>query len=103
MWAAIPVAWFWVGARVYDATGSVAADGAVALLGFIGTTILAMSLLARIDGAWVALRRRGGHPQAKGALPQVVIVTATVGIGAFVLWFYVLGDRHFIIPFMPSR
>jgi hypothetical protein len=102
MWAPIPIAWMWIGARVYDATGSLAADGGVALLGFLATATLAMSALTRVDTAWVALRRRSGHDQPQGALTQVVVVSATLGILVFLLWFYVL-SHAFILPFMPSQ
>src|SRR5439155_9134854 len=40
MWAPIPLAWLWVGSRVYNATGSLAADGGVAILGFLATTFV---------------------------------------------------------------
>lgn len=102
MWAPIPLAWIWIGGRVYDATGSLAADGGVALLGFLVTVSFVMAALARIDRVWIALRRRAGHDQAQGALTQVVVVSATLGILAFLLWFYVIGQA-FILPFMPSR
>lgn len=102
MWAPIPIAWMWVGARVYDATGSLAADGGIALLGFMMTTALAMAALNRLDTVWVALRRRAGHNQVEGALTRVVVVSATLGILAFLLWFYVL-SKAFLIPFMPSQ
>ena len=102
MWLPIPLAWVWVGARVYDATGSLAAGGVATLGGLIGTVVLAMAALTRIDSAWVALRRRAGHDQAQGALTQVVVVSATLAIALFLLWFYVIGQA-FVIPFMPSR
>lgn len=102
MWAPIPLAWVWVGSRVYDATESFAASSGVAFLGFVATTILAMAALARIDRVWVALRRRAGHDQAQGALTQVVVVSFTLGILVFFLWFYVI-EKAFIIPFMPRR
>ena len=94
MWAPIPLAWIWVGARVYDATESFAAGGGVAFLGFVATTILAMAALTRIDRVWVALRRRAGHDQAQGALTQVVVVSFTLGILVFFLWFYVIEGLH---------
>jgi hypothetical protein len=64
MWAPIPAAWMWIGARVYDATGSFAADGAVVLAGFLATIALAMMALARLDLVWIALRpaRRRADP-----------------------------------------
>jgi multisubunit Na+/H+ antiporter MnhB subunit len=102
MWAPIPLAWIWVGARAYDATGSLVAGGGVALLGFAATVTLAMAALARLDRVWVALRRRAGHDQADGALTQVVVVSATLGLLLFLVWYYVLTNA-FVIPFMPSR
>ena len=102
MWAPIPLGWMWVGAQAYDATGSLLADGTVALLGFLATALLVMRGLVRLDGIWVDLRRRAGHEQAGGALTQVVVASATAGILAFLLWYYVL-ERAFIIPFMPTH
>lgn len=102
MWAPMPLAWLWVGGRAYAATGSLAADGAVAFLGFVATTVLAMAMLGRLDRRWVELRRRAGHDQREGALSQVMVVSATLGILAFLLWFYVL-QQAFVMPFMPTR
>ena len=102
MWAPIPLAWLWIGGRVYTVTGSLGADLAVAFLGFVATTLLAVAALARVDQAWIALRRRAGHVQERGALAQVAIVSGTFGIVAFLLWYY-LFTRAFVMPFMPSN
>jgi hypothetical protein len=102
MWAPIPLAWMWVGGQVFSATGSLAADGAVAFLGFMATTWLAMAALNRLDAVWVALRRKAGHEQKQGALTQVVVVSATLGILVFLAWYYVI-ERAFVLPFMPSQ
>jgi hypothetical protein len=102
MWLPIPVAWMWVGARVYDLTGSLATDMGVAFFGFLATTILTMKALARVDSAWVTLRRRAGHDQRQGALTYVVVVSATLGLIGFYVWYYVL-SKAFILPFMPSQ
>lgn len=100
--APLPVAWMWVGARVYDVTGSVALDGTVVLGGFIATAIFGMSALQRLDVVWVAMRRRAGHDQAEGALTRIVVVSFTLGLVAFWIWFHILSNA-FIIPFMPYR
>lgn len=102
MWAPIPVGWMWIGARVYDATGSFALDGLVVLAGFLATTILAMRSLARLDDFWVRLRRRAGYDQVGGALTQVVVISATLGLLSFMVWYYLL-SHAFILPFMPSQ
>ena len=102
LWAPLPFAWIWIGGRIYALTGSLFADGAVALLGFSLSAWMAMRGLARLDQAWISLRRQAGYAQPEGALTQVVVVSATLGIGAFLLWYY-LFSKAFILPFMPSQ
>jgi hypothetical protein len=102
LWAPIPAAWMWIGARVFDATASPLADLGVAFGGFFATTLLTIGALNRIDRAWVELRRRAGHDQAEGALTQIVVVSATLAMIVFWIWFHIL-ENAFIIPFMPTR
>src|SRR4051794_41638675 len=102
LWAPLPLAWIWIGGRAYAVTGSLLADGSVALLGFAASAFLAMRGLARLDEVWISLRRRAGYPQSQGALTQVVVVSATLGIAAFLLWYYLFSNA-FILPFMPSQ
>jgi hypothetical protein len=101
MWAPIPVAWIWVAARIVDSTGSVALGGGAALLGLAATTMLMITLLARIDRVWISLRRQSGRDQDQGALSQVVVVSVTLVIVAFMIWS--ISNRAVIIPFMPNK
>jgi hypothetical protein len=101
MWAAIPLAWLWIGGRVYRLTGSLGADAAVAFLGFVLTLLVAVSLLQRLDRRWVALRRRTGHEQEDGAITEVVTVSATLALLVFAAWYY-LFSHAYVLPFMPS-
>jgi hypothetical protein len=101
MWGPIPVAWVWVGARAYDATGSFVAGAVTWFLGFAFTLWLVAGALARLDQIWIRLRQRAGDARAKGVMTQVIVVTATFALAAFFLWFYVIG-KAFVIPFMPS-
>jgi hypothetical protein len=101
MWAPIPIAWVWVGARVYDATGSFVAGACAWFVGFAATLWLTAAALARLDRLWVRLRQQAGAVRAQGAMTQVIVVTATFALAAFFLWFYVIG-KAFVIPFMPS-
>lgn len=96
------LAWLWIGGRVYVATNSLAADMAVAFLGFSVTTVLAMMALQRIDRVWVTLRCQAGHDQAEGALAQVMVISIAVGGLLFMIWFYFL-EQAYLIPFMPSE
>src|SRR4051812_11654787 len=90
MWVVVPVGWVWVGARVYDATGSFLAGSAAWFVGFVATLWLAVAVLTRTDQAWMALRRRAGHDQVEGVLTNIVVVSATLVLVAFFLWFYVI-------------
>lgn len=101
MWAPIPIAWVWVGARVYDATGSFMAGACTWFLGFSATLWVTASALARLDRIWVRLRHRAGHPRPEGVLTRVIVATATLALAIFFLWFYVIGQA-FVIPFMPN-
>jgi hypothetical protein len=101
MWGPIPVAWVWVGARVYEATGSFIAGAATWFIGFVATLWIVAAALARLDRIWIRLRNRAGDARAQGAMTQVIVVTATFALAAFFLWFYVIG-KAFVIPFMPS-
>jgi hypothetical protein len=102
MWAAIPLAWLWIGGRVYSLTGSLGTDVAVAFAGFVATLLVAVSLLRRLDEGWIALRRRAGHEQKEGALSQVVTISATLALALFLVWYYLLA-KAYVIPFMPSH
>jgi hypothetical protein len=101
MWAGVPLAWLWIGGRVYAATHSLTADAAVAFLGFVGTTFLLMQALRRLDLVWIDLRRRAGYEQEEGALTQVVTISATLALLIFTAWYY-LFSHAYVLPFMPS-
>lgn len=100
MWSAIPLGWMWVGAQVYEATFSIAADLGVAFTGFVVSTLLTMGLLNRADELWVRLRREAGHEQREGALTKVVVISAGLGFAIFYVWFHFI-EQAFIIRFMP--
>ena len=100
IWVALPLGWMWVGAQVYEATFSIAADLGVAFTGFVASTLLTMGLLNRADALWVRLRREAGHDQKEGALTRVVVISAGVGFAVFYVWFHFV-EQAFIIRFMP--
>lgn len=102
MWAAIPLAWLWIGGRIYSLTGSLGADLLVAFGGFTVTLLLAVAMLRRLDERWVELRRRAGYDQKEGAVTQVVSISATLALGFFIAWYY-LFSHAYVIPFMPSN
>jgi hypothetical protein len=103
LWFGVPAGWFWVGARVYESTGSLLADMTAVFAGVITCLIYGMRGLVRADRRWIALRRAAGRDQRAGVLTQVVVASMTVTLAVFYLWFYVLSDGAFLIPFMPNQ
>ena len=99
MWLPNPVAWIWLGARAFEVTDRAIVGGSVAMLGILGSTVLLLMALNRLDLRWVTLRRRAGHDQKDGVLTRVVVVSATLAIIAFYVWNVL--NKAFIMPFMP--
>jgi len=101
MWVPIPLAWLWIGGRVYSATGSLLADASVAFFGFLASVLLVVYVLRRVDLVWIALRRSAGHEQTEGALSEVVTISGAFGLVGFWCWYY-LFSHAYVMPFMPS-
>jgi hypothetical protein len=101
LWGPLPLAWLWIGGRVYALTGSLAADGFIGFAGFVASVLLVVAALRRIDLVWISLRRRAGRVQAEGALQEVAVVSGAFGIVGFMLWYYVFSHAY-VLPFMPS-
>jgi hypothetical protein len=101
LWGPLPLAWLWIGGRIYALTGSLAADAFIGFAGFIGSVVLVVAGLRRIDVVWISLRRRAGHAQPEGALQEVVAISGAFGLLGFALWYY-LFSHAYVLPFMPS-
>jgi hypothetical protein len=89
-WGPIPVACLWIGSHIDYLTGSVSLGILVSFAGLFTFLFGALSLMRRIDSAWILIRRAAGHDQRQGALGRVFAVTAIVCAGAFMLWFLVI-------------
>ncbi len=89
-WGPIPLACLWVGSQIEYLTGSV---GLGILLAFVALAVLlfgTLSLLRRLDHAWILVRRAAGHDQRSGALARVFATAAVVCGGAFLVWFLLI-------------
>jgi hypothetical protein len=89
-WGPIPLACLWIGSRADYLSGSVSLG---ILASFVGLFVLlfgTLSILRRLDRAWILVRRAAGHDQRTGALGRTFAVTAVVcGLG-FTFWFLVI-------------
>ena len=54
--------------------------------GLFGLLFGALSLLRRLDKAWILVRRAAGHDQRGGVLGRVFAITAVVCAAVFLLW-----------------
>ena len=89
-WGPIPLACLWLGSRADYLSGSV--DVGI-LISFVGLFVLlfgALSVLRRLDHAWILVRRAAGHDQRTGALGRIFAVTAAVCGLIFAFWFIVI-------------
>jgi hypothetical protein len=89
-WGPIPLACLWVGSQIDYVTGSVGLGILVAFIALFALLFGTLSLLRRLDHAWILVRRAAGHDQRSGALGRVFGATAAVCGLAFALWFLVI-------------
>jgi hypothetical protein len=89
-WGPIPLACLWVGSQVDYLTGSV---GIGILVSFVALFVLlfgSLSLLKRLDQAWILMRRAAGHDQRSGIMGRIFGITAAVCGLVFAFWFVVI-------------
>ena len=89
-WGPIPLACLWIGSQVDYLTGSVSLGILVAFIGLFSLLFGALSLLRRLDHAWILVRRAAGHDQRTGALGRTFAITAIICAVIFTIWFVVI-------------
>lgn len=89
-WGPIPLACLWIGSQVDYLSGSVGLGILVAFLALFPLLFGTLSLLRRIDQAWILVRRAAGHDQRAGALGRIFAATAAVCALVFAFWFLVI-------------
>ena len=89
-WGPIPLACLWIGSQIDYLSGSVSLGLLVSFAGLFAMLFGALSLMRRIDQAWILVRRAAGHDQRTGALGRIFAVTAAVCAVVFVFWFVVI-------------
>jgi hypothetical protein len=89
-WGPIPLACLWLGSEADYLTGSVSIGIVVAFAGLFSLLFGTLSLLRRLDAAWILVRRAAGHDQRTGVLGRVFGATAAVIAIVFVFWFLVI-------------
>jgi predicted secreted protein len=89
-WGPIPLACLWLGSRANYLTGSVSL-GILASFAALFTLLFgALSLLRRLDHAWILVRRAAGFDQRSGVLGRIFAATAAICAILFAIWFLVI-------------
>jgi len=89
-WGPIPLACLWISSQVNYLSGSVSLGILVSFIGLFVLLFGALSILRRLDQAWILVRRAAGHDQRTGALGRVFAITAAIGAIAFTVWFLII-------------
>jgi hypothetical protein len=89
-WGPIPLACLWLGSRADYLSGSVSLGILVSFVGLFTLLFGALSLLRRLDQAWILVRRAAGHDQRTGILGRVFATTAIVCALGFTVWFLII-------------
>jgi hypothetical protein len=89
-WGPIPLACLWLGSEANYLSGSVSVGILVAFVGLFSLLFGTLSLLRRLDQAWILVRRAAGRDQRTGVLGRVFAATAAICAIIFVFWFLVI-------------
>jgi small-conductance mechanosensitive channel len=88
LWVVMPVFWLWVGGRVQGATQSLGAAVAVVLIGVVVSIGVAIPLLSWLNRKSIEARESRGLPErGRTPLESVMIVSATLALIGFGVWF----------------
>jgi hypothetical protein len=97
-WGPIPLACLWLGSRADYLVGSVALGLLVSFVALFVLLFGTLSILRRLDRAWVLARRAAGHDQRGGALARIFAATAAAFALAFAFWFFVIHGPGYGAP-----
>jgi hypothetical protein len=89
-WGPIPIACLWIGSQADYISGSVGLGILIAFAALFGLLFGALSLLRRLDNAWILVRRAAGHDQRSGCLGRIFGTTAVICGAIFAFWFLVI-------------
>lgn len=85
-WGPIPAGGLWVASQVQYLTDNVGLGIAAGFASLIAVLFGGLSLLKRLDQAWILVRRAGGIDQRSGVLGRIFGATAVVGAAVFAAW-----------------
>ena len=95
LWIGAPLLWLWLGSQIEGATSSLGGSIAAAFLGAVLTIVLVAGLLSKLSNVYRANRRaRGLDDPGHFVLEVVLVISASVALVAFVVWFLFLAGAE---------
>jgi hypothetical protein len=86
-WGPIPIACLWLGSQANYLSGSVSLGILVSFAALFALLFGTLSLLRRLDQAWILVRRAAGYDQRSGVMGRIFAIAVVVCAAAFLLWF----------------
>jgi hypothetical protein len=86
-WGPLPLACLWIGGHVQWLTDNVGAGILAAFVSLGAGLFFGLSVLKRIDGAWILVRRAAGYDQREGVIGRIFMICCMIGAPAFGIWF----------------
>lgn len=90
-WGPIPAGALWVASQVQYHSGSVMFGITVGFAVLLAVLFGGLSILKRVDQAWVLVRRAAGHDQRQGVIGIVFGTCAAIGGAGFAIWLIFIG------------
>ena len=89
-WGPLPIAWLWVASQVQYLTDNVFVGITAGFIGLIGSLLLGLVILKRLDSAWILVRRAAGYDQRQGRMGAIFAICCVVGTIAFTFWLLII-------------
>ena len=85
-WGPIPAGCLWIGSRFNYWTDSVVVGLVTAFAAMLLVLFVGLSIMKRLDQAWILVRRAAGHDQREGVIGRIFAISAAIGVVLFSIW-----------------
>ena len=85
-WGPIPAGCLWIGSRFNYWTDSVIVGLVTAFAAMLLVLFVGLSIMKRLDQAWILVRRAAGHDQREGVIGRIFAISAAIGVVLFSIW-----------------
>jgi hypothetical protein len=95
LWIGTPLLWLWVGSQIQGSSSNVGAAVGATFIGAVLTIIVLAGVLGKLSNVYRANRvARGLDDPGHFVLEVVLVVSASITLVAFVIWFFFLAGAE---------